>query len=256
MSIAAGVLSQAAVTSTTVTVSSTAASGGSGPYTQQLYMSTDPSFSPGGGNIIAGATALVNQVTGLIPNTTYYFKMVYTDTGHSNDQATSSALTSVTSPASLNQNQFAQAPYIATLDQSFNYNTRSVEIDPSQSGLLYAGQAVKVVVSSQGPGGVPKVVACTAATDEVYGFIVFNFKDVSYAPGAFCEISQVGNVQYLYATAAVNAGAELAVDLSTVGGVKTVDSTQNVVGNAIDTATAPGQLIRVNVSCPSYKFAA
>lgn len=254
MSLTAGVLSQSSVASEIATIASTAASGGTGPYTQQLYMSTTSGFSPGGGNIVSGATALTNQVTGLTPGTIYYFKMVYTDTGNSNVTVTSAQLTVTTAAPVLSQNAFAQSPYLATLDQSFNYNTRSVQIDNSATGIIYAGCAVKIIASSQGPGGVPKVVPCTADTDEVYGFIIFNFKDVAYVPGSFCEISQNGNVQYLYATGAISPGQLVTVDLHTNGGVAASTAPNNIVGNAMDQATAAGQLIRVNVTCPSYLF--
>ncbi len=244
MTIAAGVLSQTSVDSTTATVTSTAAHSGSGPYTQQLYVSTDPSFSPSGGNLIAGATALVNLVTGLIPGTAYTFKMIYTDTGHSNDTATSSGLAVTTTAPVLSQNQFNQSPYLSMLDQRFNFDTLSVEIDATQATSLFAGAAVKIVDSA---GGVPKVIGCDADDDDVFGFINYDVKTISYAAFSMAEISQLGNCMYLYATGAIARGVQVSLDVTTNGGVRSAagNTGDTIVGYAYDKATAAGQLIRV-----------
>lgn len=253
MTIAAGVLSQTSVSSTVAVISSTAPTSGTGPYTQQLYVSTVSGFSVGSGNLIAGATALVNTVTGLIPGTQYYFKMLYTDTGHSNDQATASQLAVATSAPTLSQNQFNQTPYLSMLDQRFNYDTVSVEIDSSQSGLLFAGAAVKIVDSA---GGVPKVVGCALDSDQVFGFINYDVKTISYAAFAMAEISQAGNVMYLYATGAIPRGVQVVPDLTTNGGVQAAlgATGDNIVGWSYDKATAAGQLIRVRLMTPNFQF--
>lgn len=247
----AGVLSQVSVSSTSDSLSSTAASGGTGPYTQQWYRSTTSGFTPGGGNIISGATALTLNDSGLIPNTTYYYKVVYTDTGHSNDTVTSSQLAVVTAAPVLSQNQFAQAPYLGMIDLRFDYNTVSVQIDASQVGALYAGSAVKIVDSAD---GVPKVVGCSANSDEVLGFINFDIKTVQFLAGSPAEISQAGNVMYLYSTGAISRGVQVQLDLTTNGGVAQISGSSgaDIVGWAYDKASAAGQLIRVKLSVPSF----
>lgn len=252
MTLTAGALSSSAIKSTGATITSTAASGGTGPYTQQLYRSTTTGFTPNGGNLVAGATGLVTNDSGLTPATTYYYKMVYTDVGASNATITSSQLTVVTGAQTLSQNQFSQSPYLGMIDMRFPYDTVSVQIDSSAGSALIAGQAVKIVDSA---GGVPKVIACTAATDEVFGFINFDIKSVNFPAGAMCEISQAGNFIYLYSTAAISRGVQVGIDLSTVGGVHAVATTENIVGWAYDKATNAGQLIRVKVGCPSFAFA-
>lgn len=254
MTITAGVLSQLAVTSTTDSLLATAATGGTGPYTYQWYRSTTTGFTPGGGNIISGATALTLNDTGLIPNTIYFYVVVATDTGHSNDTAQYTQLTVTTSAATLSQNQFQLVPYIGTVDQFYSTNTKAVQIDVSQATLLYAGGAVKMVNSQY---GVPKVIGCTAATDAVFGFINFNFKDVSYAATSMAEVSCAGNVIYLYATGAIARQGQVSLDLSTVGGVRAISghTGDNIVGWAYDEATAAGQLIRVQLTTPSFTAA-
>lgn len=252
MTITAGTVSQVTVTSTSVQLLATAATGGTGPYTYQWYMSTVTGFTPGVGNIVSGATALSQSFTGLIPNTTYYFVLVATDTGHSNDTAQYTQFTSVTQAPVLNPNQFAQTPYLGYIDQRFPFNTTPVQIDVSQVGSLYAGSAVKIVDSA---GGVPKVVGCSANSDNVFGFINFDIKTVAFTAGKECEISQSGNVMYLYSTTAIARGAQVTLALSTNGGVASKNSGDNIVGYAMDKFTAPGQLGRIVLRTPSFTTA-
>lgn len=251
MSITAGTLSQVSVAATTASLLATAATGGSGPYTYQWYRSTTTGFTPGGGNIISGATALTLNDTGLIPNTAYFYKVVATDTGHSNDTVEYTQLAVSTTAPVLSPNQFAQTTYLGTIDLRFDFNTVSVQIDSTQATALYAGAAVKMVDSAD---GTPKVVGITAEGDSVLGFINFDIKTVQFVAGSLAEISMAGNVMYLYATAAIARGAQVTCDLSTMGGVHTAagNTGDTIVGWAYDKATAAGQLIRVFIKTPSF----
>lgn len=253
MTLTAGVISFVSDTSSSINVSATAASGGTGPYTYQWYMSTTTGFTPGGGNIVAGATSLTLAVTGLLPNIGYYFKVVATDTGHSNDTIEYTQLLVTTPSQQLNPNQFAQSNVLGAIDLRFPYNSVSVQIDVSQASALYAGDAVKIVDSAD---GVPKVVGCSANADEVMGFINFDIKTKSFVAGSMAEISMGGNVMYLYATGAIARGVQVQLDLLTGGhgGVKTItgSSGADIVGWAYDKSTASGQLIRVFLKTPSF----
>lgn len=236
--------------SNSVRLSSAGASGGVGPYTYQWYKSTTSGFMPGGGNIIAGATSLSLTDTGLIPNTTYYYVLQATDTGDSNATEDSAQKTTLTSGESLSPNQFSQTTVRGVLDLAYNSNTRSVEIDVSETEVLWPGCPVKIVDSA---GGVPKVIACTADTDNVLGFINYNIKNATFAAGQMCEISLAGNVMWLYATAAIARGAHVALDIIN-NGVKPVSGSggEDIVGWAYDKAAAAGELIRVNLLTPSF----
>ncbi len=251
MSVTAGALSQVSVSDTKASLSSAAASGGTGPYTYQWYRSTTTGFSPGAGNLIAGATSLTLDDTGLIPNTTYYYKVVATDTGAGNATDTATQLAVVTAPQSLSQNQFSQSPLVGMIDMRFPYNTMSVQIDASQATALYAGAAVRIVDSAD---GVPKVVGCSANSDEVLGFINFDIKTVQFLAGAMCEISMAGNVIYLFATGAIARGVRVSLDLTTMGGVRSAagNTGDDYVGWALDKAAAAGALIRVHLLTPSF----
>lgn len=249
MATTAGALSQVSVGSTTASLSSAAASAGTAPYTYQWYRSTTSGFTPGGGNIIDGATELTLDDTGLIPNTQYYYKVVATDAGSVTGE--SAQLAVATSAPVLSPNQFTQSPIVGMIDMRFPYNTVSVQIGSAQETALYPGAAVKMVDSA---GGVPKVIGCAADSDEVLGFINFDIKTISFAAGAMCEISMAGNMVYLYATGAIARGAQVSLDLTTNGGVRSAagNTGDRIVGWAFDKAAAAGALIRVFVKTPSF----
>lgn len=251
MSVTAGALSQVSVSDTKASLVSDPATGGTGPYTYQWYRSTTSGFSPGAGSLISGATSLSLDDSGLIPNTQYYYKVVATDTGNGNATDDSSQLAVATAPQSLSQNQFAQKGVVGMIDMRFPYNSVSVQIDSSQSDALYAGAAVKMVDSA---GGVPKVVGCSAESDEVLGFINFDVKTVQFVAGSMAEISMAGNVMYLFATAAIARGVEVSLDLTTMGGVQAASGNtgDTIVGWAFDKASAAGDLIRVFLKTPSF----
>lgn len=255
MALTAGTLSQVAVFSTSVQVQSTAATGGTGPYTEAWYISTSSGFSPGSGNIVAGLSGLGPvTISGLIPNTQYYVKVVYTDTGNSNATVTSSQLAISTSAAVLSPNQFIQSPFLGQIDLRFDYDTVSAEIDVSQASPLYAGAPVKIVPYANGTNATPKVVGITANTDEVFGYINFDIKTVQYGAGSLCELSLSGNVMYLYATGAITQGSQVCPNISTMGGVQQVTGSSGnvIVGFAYDGAAAAGALIRVKLNTPSF----
>lgn len=251
MSLAVGPITQLSVSDTSVSLSCAAASGGTGPYTYQYYVSTTTGFSPGGGTLVAGATDLDEIISGLIPNTQYYAKVVVTDTGNGNATANSAQLALTTAPQTLSQNQFAQNALVGMIDMRFPYNTVSVQIDISQATALYAGAAVKMVDSD---GGVPKVVGCSADSDEVLGFINFDIKTVQFVAGSLAEISMAGNVIFLFATGAIARGVQVSLDLTTMGGVRSAagNTGDDIVGWAYDKSLAAGTLIRVFLKTPSF----
>lgn len=249
MATTAGALSQVSVGSNSAVLASAVATGGSAPYTYQWYMSTTTGFTPGVGNLVAGATSLNQSFSGLIPNTVYYFKVIATDSG--SVTGTSSQLAVTTTATTLNPNQFAQSEVVGTIDLRFPYNSVAVQIDASQVGALYQGSAVKMVDSAD---GVPKVVGCTAASDEVLGFINYDIKNVSYVAGDEAEISMSGNVMYLYASAAIARGAQVQLNVVSPGSVSpvVVSSGADIVGWAYDKAPAAGSLIRVFIKTPTF----
>lgn len=74
-----GVASPGANTNTQINATCTVATGGTSPYTYQWYRSTTSGFTPGGGNILSGATSLTLADTTASTGTIYYYKLVSTD---------------------------------------------------------------------------------------------------------------------------------------------------------------------------------
>jgi hypothetical protein len=225
------------------------ATSGTGPYTYQWYRSPVTGFTPGAGNLIAGATGLVLNDTGLTPGTTYFYSNIVTDSASPAATATSTQSAAVTTGQPvLSPNSLTMGPFLGLLDLKYNYDTISCEMDVSQSGSVFAGQAVKIVNNQY---GVPKVVAVTGITDNVFGFIVFNQKDQTYSAGSKVEVATAGNVIYLYATGAIVRGARACIDITTVGGVQATGATAAYVGVMLDYATT-GALVRVKLVTPSF----
>lgn len=256
MATTAGVLSLISAGAQAATLSSAVATAGAAPYTYQWYRSTATGFTPGGGNLIAGATSLSLNDTGLTPSTQYYYKVVATDSGAV--AGTSTQLAVATSAAVPSPNQFKQAPYLGQLDLFYNGDTVPCQFDPNGTGTLVSGQAVKF---STTVGGLPMVVPCTAAADVCAGFVNYNSKYAQFIPGDPIEISMAGNVMYLQAALAINRGASLtslpsAVAGGTVGGVVPITGSSGfpIVGFSLDTV-AIGQLTRVMIKTPVAPYA-
>ena len=258
MALAVGPISVVSVGSTSDSLLSAAASGGVGPYTYQWYRSTASGFTPGGGNLVAGATSLSLQDSGLTPGTQYYYKIVVTDTGNADATATSAQASVLTSASSPNPNQFTLAPYLGMLDLRFNGDTIACEFDPAGSGTLVGGQAVTFSVNAS---GLPLVVPSLLASDDVAGYVNYDIKSAVFNPGNRLEISLAGNVMYLYAALAINRGQFVtslpsAVAGGTNGGVVPVTGSSGnpIVGYALDTQPI-GNLIRIFLQTPAAPYA-
>ena len=254
MAITAGSLSQVATAATSVTVSTSPATGGIAPVTYQWYRSTTSGFTPGSGNSVSGGTSATLNDSGLIPNTKYYYEVVAADSTGS--LASSSQIAIVTTAPTLSQNQFAQTPFVGVVDLTIgSTNVIACQIDASAgSTVFYPGQFVKIVANTT--GGIPKVVGCTAKNDQAFGAIRFNVKDISYGAGQNCEVGMFGTVMWFYATGAITQFAEVCLDTTSPGGVQATGNTATIVGLAIDGAAAAATLIRVMLTPnPSYATA-
>lgn len=147
----------------------------------------------------------------------------------------------------MSMNQFGLSVKKGQVDLRSGQPTLSVQIDSSEAGTLVPGQAVKIVDSK---GGIPKVIAAAADTDDVFGFIVIDLKTPSYVAGDRIEIvSGRSGFMYMEAGAAVARGAKVQI---VVAGQKVITavSTKRIVGSALDKAAASGDIIRVSVDLP------
>lgn len=217
----------------------TAATGGTSPYSYQWYKSTTSGFSPDESNKVSGATGLQATITGLIPGQQYYFKVVSTDEGASGATVTSDQFAAQTDTQLYSQNQFAQTAVLGMIDKRFSINS----IEATAGGDLVAGQAVKF-------GAGNKVTACTANTDRVDGFVVFNPVHTSYKDGDRLTIARAGSYITLRATSSLTAGDPAAIDPSCIGGVTAIVSTESpAIQTTVDAAA--GDLISAYVVAPA-----
>lgn len=243
MTVTAGSLSQVAVGASTITVSASAATGGIAPVTYQWYRSTTSGFTPGSTNSVSGATALTLNDSGLIPNTKYYYELVATDSTAST-ASTSQIAISTTQPV-LSQNALSQSQFVGLVDLTVgSTNIIACQIDASAGTNVYTpGQFVKIVANNS--GGIPKVIGISSKSDQAFGAIRFNVKDLSYGAGQNCEVAMFGTVMWFYATGAITQFAEVCVDPTSQGGVQATGNSATYVGIAIDGAAAAAALIRV-----------
>lgn len=148
---------------------------------------------------------------------------------------------------SLNPNQFKQITIQGEVDLLVEQNVIQCQVDSSQATALVPGQAVTMVDSA---GGVPKVIAASANTDDVFGFVNYVRKDATYPALSKVEISMFrGNVMYMTASAAIARNAKVMIVVASTK-VATATSGKTIVGRALDKATADGDLIRVLIDLP------
>lgn len=144
-------------------------------------------------------------------------------------------------------NQFVQSVEKGMLDLTIGVRSViSCQIDSSSAGSLVAGQAVKLVNVA---GGIPNVVETNTASDDIFGFIVYNIKDQSYDAGEKVEIAFYrAAIMYMEASAAIVPQAKVMISASQT--VATATATNRIVGTALDKASASGALIRVMIDLP------
>ena len=149
----------------------------------------------------------------------------------------------------LNISQFAQTPVQGMIDLTVGVRSViSVQINSGSAGGLVAGQPVKIVNT---PGGIPDVIECSAATDDVFGFLAYDIKDQAYNALDKADIAFArGAVMYMTSSAAIAANAKVMIVVASPGQVATATTGNTIIGRAIDEATASGQLIRVLIDLP------
>jgi len=144
-----------------------------------------------------------------------------------------------------NPNQFSITPQLGSPDLAFNFNTKSVQINPNSIGAFQVGTAVKLIA-----GAVPTILVDVAAgTEVIFGVIWSSLKkNVNLAPGKYVEIACAGSVIYLEAAAAINRGALVEyVPAGTDGPEVQTKASGTTLGRALDQASGAGQLIRIEI---------
>jgi len=151
---------------------------------------------------------------------------------------------------SLSQNQFRMTTIKGVLTNRPNFNSLPVQLDVTSAGGVIPGQAVKIVGGSTQPQqGNPKVVEVAADTDEVFGFVNYNYKDATFAALQNLEISRNGNVMFMEANAAFDVNTALMVVVSGTR-VATATSGKKIIGRALQRAAAQGDIVAVEITLP------
>lgn len=148
----------------------------------------------------------------------------------------------------LNINQFALSAVKGLQDlRGSPSSVIACQVDSSSAGGLVPGQCVKIVNTA---GGVPNVVECSAATDDVFGVILYNIKNATFGVGDAVEIAYAnGAVVYMEASAAIVPYARV---MPVISGSKVATATtgNRIIGFALDKTAADGDLVRVVVQLP------
>jgi hypothetical protein len=154
--LSAGTSSSSSITGTAATVTNTGATGGTQPYSYQWYRSTTPGFTPGGGNLVSGATSLTLNDTGLSPSTTYYYILIATDAASATANSTQLSVTTSGGGSLAN----------GTLSIGSVGTTTATVIDSGASGGTspYSYQWYRSTTSGFTPGGGNAVSGATSTT--------------------------------------------------------------------------------------------
>lgn len=150
----------------------------------------------------------------------------------------------------LNPNQFTQIPVAGQVDLLYGpSNVIGVAVSASATGAQYpivAGQGVKIENSA---GGIPKILPLTSVTDPVFGFVVFDIKNINRLQGNNLSLARPGTLIYLPASGAIARGANVQYNYLT-GNVEPAGGVNPTCGLAYDAAVNAGDLIRVEVASP------
>lgn len=136
-------------------------------------------------------------------------------------------------------NQFNQTAIKGDLTLGLNNNVISCKIKSDSSSTFTAGTAVKIVdVANSIP-----VIEKAAATDSIFGFIIYNRKNNAPIAGDIVEVAFDNSVMLMEASASIASGATLEI-VATGDTVITNAGTNKVIGRALRKASS-GDIIPV-----------
>lgn len=152
---------------------------------------------------------------------------------------------------SLNQNQFTQVKIVGELDLRVAQNPSvfPFRIDPDSAGAdIVPGTGVILADGgANDPLGLPLVDERSADGDAISGVIIYSTKQSKYQPADPVQVAGRGSVIVMEASAAISRGADVALVLASPGQVVT-QTTETVLGTALDKASASGDLVRVLIA--------
>lgn len=133
-------------------------------------------------------------------------------------------------------------------------NTQSFSgvIDADVSGTVVPATPVKIVATS---AKLPHFAPAASDSDNIIGFLEWNVIRNGYVAGDPCQISPDTNVMYMEASGEINAGVNVAMDSYSNITVKAAGAGDKIIGYALESAGAAGQLIRVKIRFASAQDA-
>lgn len=125
-------------------------------------------------------------------------------------------------------------------------NTESFSgmIGASVEGNVVPGTPMKIVATS---AKLPHFAPAASDSDNIVGFLEWNVIRSAYVAGTPCQVSPDTNVMYMEASGEINAGANVAMDSYSNITVKAAGAGDKIIGYALESASASGQLIRVKI---------
>ena len=125
-------------------------------------------------------------------------------------------------------------------------NTESFSgiIDASVEGSVAPATPMKIVATS---AKLPHFAPAASDSDNIVGFLEWNVIRSGYAAGEPCQVSPDTNVMYMEASGEINAGANVAMNSYSNITVKAAGASDKIIGYALESAGASGQLIRVKI---------
>jgi lysophospholipase L1-like esterase len=168
-SLMGGALGASNVGTTTATITVAAATGGTGPYTYQGYRSTSANFVPQTSNLIAGATGLTFEDTGLRASTSYYYIWITTDSTGAIGWSNAFSITTAAASAS----GFSISPTVQTI----NAGAVTAPFSVTLNGMPAA--STTIVLSDGGLGGTFSPADLTFTSDTT---LTFTYTPVSTLP--------------------------------------------------------------------------
>lgn len=133
-------------------------------------------------------------------------------------------------------------------------NTESFSgvIDASVEGSVAPATPMVIVATS---AKLPHFAPATSDSDNLIGFLEWNVIRSGYVAGTPCQVSPDTNVMYMEASAAINAGVNVAMANYSTVTIKTAGAGDKIIGYALESASAAGQLIRVKIRFSSAQDA-
>lgn len=127
-------------------------------------------------------------------------------------------------------------------------NTESFSgvIDSEVGGSVVPGTPMKIVATS---AKLPHF-APAESGDIVAGFLEWNVIRTQYVANDMCQVSPATNVMYMEVSGATNAGVNVTMDSLSDITIKAAGDSDPVIGLALESADAAGQLIRVKIGAP------